>query len=491
MCVEPAQSAAIVQGAVEAAFTVISEEDFDDDLGHLVRLLELLLTHESGREVTTVQNLETIISLLSTDDPNEHGFDNTLNLLAILSSLLSREPLQEALITKNLLPRVLEVFKNTYDLAVDEDSERKDKSLVAYARQQLTEALTSAVTTFTDLFLKNYPLSSSFFATLTQNLTIIPGREDLASLACVIIGNLARNDETCTALVDREIHIPLLGVITTTTQNYSNTITELRSGMAKPNPETSGAMAVGVLHSAVGVLKNLSIPAANKPRIAAAGAFSAIREMLAIDGIGAGQVYYSAVSLGRLLVVNNPDNAKLLLSPPSSDEESVLSLFFKVYKKAEELPTKTEISRTVSALLRVIYASPPHPELLTPLLELEDTAQVVWDMLLQDKWPVVRAEGLFTLAMLSRSKEGAEAVGRVFDTEVVGKILDTPVKVERERADKENVKVLLVQLKQHGVKGAEELLAKAVNVEEEKVVEGEQVTDAEKAVEKSVEVRGD
>lgn len=466
--IEPAQEAAIVQGAVQAIFAVLSQEDLDEDLGHLVRLLEVLLTHDSGRNIPSPENLETIIKLLSTSEIDFYGFDNTLNLLAVLSSLLSVATLQEALITKSLFPRVIEIFQNTYSIAVDEDSEKKDKSLVAYARQQLTEALTTTITTFTSVFLETYPLSSPFVTSFIANLEIIPGREDIASLACVLIGNIARSAEICTTLVDLNIHVPLLSIIITVTKNYTNTIADLRSGMAKPDPETSGAMAVGVLHSAVGVLKNLSIPAVNKPRIAAAGAFPAIREMLKIDGIGAGQVYYSAVSLGRLLVVNTPENAELLLQ--SSTNSSLLSEFFDVYKKAEELPIKTEISRSVSACMRIIYGTPAHPEFLPLLLQLPDTAQVVWDMLVQDKWPVIRAEGLFTLAMLSRSKEGAEAVGAVMDPEVIQKVLENESTDDREKADRENVKVLLVQLAQHGVEVGE-MVGKAVGGSEVRVLE--------------------
>lgn len=462
---EPAQEAAIKHGAVQAVFQVLSQPDFDDDLGHLVRLLEVLVSHDSGKEIATVSDLETIINLLLADpaDPNIHGFDNTLNLLAILASLLSREALQEALITSQLFPRVFEIFSRTYSLAVDADSEKKDKSLIAYARQQLTEPLTAASTNFTDSFLTTFPLTSPFFATLTQALTITPGREDLTSIACVLIGNLARSDAICTALVQRSLHIPLLAIISTTTANYTESITALRSGMAQSTPETTGAMAVGVLHSAVGVLKNLSIAQHNKTPIAEAGAFPAIREMLRIDGIGAGQVYYSAVSLGRLLIVNNAANARLLLEDP----EPLLKQFFGVYEKVEEPPTKTEISRTIAAVLRIVYGTPGHPELLPLLIACGEVERMLWDMVLNEKFPAVRGEGWFALALLARGEEGAKRIAGILDEKVVREGLGG------KKGDRENIKVLLVQLKQAelGGEGIDELLKKAL----EEPKEGEEL----------------
>lgn len=90
-------------------------------------------------------------------------------------------------------------------------------------------------------------------------------------------------------------------------------------------------------------------------------------------------------------------------------EKPLLAEFLRIYAAAEELPTKTEIARTIAAVLRTLNTSPTSASPSTPAYpDLETTlythpiARPLWDMILQDKWPVVRSEGLFALALMAR-----------------------------------------------------------------------------------------
>lgn len=224
----------------------------------------------------------------------------------------------------------------------------------------------------------------------------------------------------------------------------------------------TGAMSVGVIHAAVGVLKNLAIPASNKRVLVETGAFRAVRRMLEMEGVGVGQVWYSAVSLGRLATVNTEPNAKELLAS-TPETQSTLSLFLKRYAEVEELPVKVEISRTIAAVLRIIYAtdSEPKKELLNGLLAHPSPAleDALWDMVTQDKYPVVRSEGWFALALFAREKEGAERVRTGFAKEMQ-LVKDT---AQGESRDRENVAVLCAGLKALGEdEGVEEILRRVV-----------------------------
>jgi hypothetical protein len=73
-----------------------------------------------------------------------------------------------------------------------------------------------------------------------------------------------------------------------------------------------------------------------------------------------------------------------------------------IYTKASELPTKTEVGRAIVAILRCNPTLPP--------TSTSGIARPLWDMVLQDKWPVVRSEGLLGLALLARNEDGRKGV---------------------------------------------------------------------------------
>jgi hypothetical protein len=292
---------------VATIFNVLSEEDFDDDLDYFVRILELLLSHDSGKAAAPVSALKTLLTPLEAED--KEGFDNTLSLISILSSLLTTQRFRNVVAKESgLFSSMLEVIEYTYDLTVDAERESKDKSLIAYARNQLIEALGEIATE--DVFLSVNPLGGHVMKFVRQWLEIQPGREELVVAACMVFGNVGRNDRVCATLVEMGIQTPLLKVIWTTAEKFEESVRrarekkdEVQDGVQVEKFPT-GAISVGVIHAAVGVLKNLAIPLINKKPLADAGVFEAIRKMLEMEGVGVGQVWYSAVSLGRLAIVN-------------------------------------------------------------------------------------------------------------------------------------------------------------------------------------------
>ena len=135
---------------------------------------------------------------------------------------------------------------------------------------------------------------------------------------------------------------------------------------------------------------------------------------------------------------------------------TLLNRFLDRYAAVEELPVKTEISRALAAVLRIIYADEPRQDLLTALLADARVEEALWDMVRQDKYPVVRSEGWFGLALLARSRPGAErvVVGLETEKELLRSVLEgTGMK------DRDNVGVLVAEVKKNcGGDVAEELL---------------------------------
>lgn len=159
----------------------------------------------------------------------------------------------------------------------------------------------------------------------------------------------------------------------------------------------------------------------------------------------------------------------LLLLPlqrSPATEPPLLAEFLRIYAAAEELPTKTEIARTIAGVLRTLNSSPTaaYPELETALYK-HSIARPLWDMVLQDKWPVVRSEGLFALALMARGAaeevwrgcgEAEEKVLRALEEKDLdnGVILVAEVKKRLEGEVEDRVDELLAGLLQKREQGA-------------------------------------
>lgn len=126
-----------------------------------------------------------------------------------------------------------------------------------------------------------------------------------------------------------------------------------------------------------------------------------------------------------------------------------MALFLKCYAEAEELPVRTEISRTIAAVLRLICAEEePNQPLLNALLSHDERVEkTLWDMVRQEKYKVVRSEGWFALALLAREPKGAARVVEHMDEELVRKALTQ--EEGGEPKDRDNVGVLVAELRKN------------------------------------------
>ena len=304
---EPSQLACITHHGVESIFAAISAPEFSEDLDFFLRILELLLAHDEGKAAAPESALETLLTAL---EVGEENFDNTLSLVSILAALLSSSRFQTLTMkTPGMFLRVMDLIERSYDIKYDADREAKDKSLIMYARSQLVEVVGEIATD--DEFRDVHPLDGEVMKRVSQWLKLRVGKEELSISACLVFGNIGRSDEACLKLVEEKVHIPLLQVIGETASKFEESVRQIREKRtpeekAKETPADQlpkGVMAVGIIHAAVGVLKNLAIPQDNKQKLVDADVFTTISQLLRMEGVGVGQVWYSAVSLGRLVTI--------------------------------------------------------------------------------------------------------------------------------------------------------------------------------------------
>ena len=215
--------------------------------------------------------------------------------------------------------------------------------------------------------------------------------------SCIMLGNLARSDSTCLAMISRfAVHEMLLDIL-------------------KVGSDTQ------VLHSVLGFLRNLGLLQENKRALGESGIIEIVSRFLTADTIT--QLSHAATSLVRQIINGSISNISILLSSLSLDEESpahsksYLSLLLSLFDKSDDVSVKVEVSRVVTAILRCLHSSQASSnprlrnELLDRLFALHPTLhQPLSMMVTQSRWPIIRSEGWFAMALASRTPAGSTAI---------------------------------------------------------------------------------
>lgn len=256
-----------------------------------------------------------------------------------------------------------------------------------------------------------YPVDSQLVNSLI--LWLSASRSQFQICSCIMLGNLARSDTVCHSMVHN------LGVH------------EILAATVK------GSSDIQVLHAALGFLRNLALPLRNKFLIGEAQVIEGVSRFWSMDFNP--QLQHSAVSLVRQLLNSSLVNVQRLLTSLSSDpdspahEKTYLSLLLSLFEKTDQVPTRVEIARAMAAIWRCLNISDPSlaPSVFNDLLHRlfsmhADIARPLAMMVTQARWPVVRSEGWFALALMARSQEGSAAVNSILqEVEVFGALVET------------------------------------------------------------------
>lgn len=194
-------------------------------------------------------------------------------------------------------------------------------------------------------------LSHPVFQTLQSWLHGPSAHANLQTAACLALGNLARSDATCVTFVrDAQVHQPLISLLARCT-----------SGETPPNAQLT--------HAVLSFLKNLAIPAGNKPQLGQLLEPNLLPKLWSTWGDSQPQTQFAAVSLGRLLLVGCPPNVRRLCAPLSADPDSPahdrsnLHVLTSLFERSDAEPTKMEAARAVATVCRILHSSPVSPVL--------------------------------------------------------------------------------------------------------------------------------
>ena len=359
--------------------------------------------------------------LLRTASEPEIEVEDLVSLVNAIVIHLRIERFQKILISQNLfevpLAMIIRSFSpqtplNTSLSIIDLSPSLRDSQ----EEDQLSSVRDSLIRTLSDVsaipeFSAKYPVGSALVKSLI--LWLSASRAQFQICSSIILGNLARSDVICSSMVhDLRVHEILAA--------------NLRE-ISEPQ----------VLHATLGFLRNLALPLGNKFLIGEAQVIEVVSRLWSADFNP--QLQYTAVGLVRQLLNSSLANVQRLLESLSSDpdspahEKTYLSILLSLFDKTDQLQTKVEIGRTMAAIWRCLNVSDPsrEPNLLHGLLHRlysmhPNIARPLAMMVTQTRWPVVRSEGWFALALMARSREGSIAVNSILQqVEIFGALVET------------------------------------------------------------------
>lgn len=339
---------------------------------------------------------ETFSLLLDLLSDAELSDDQFPSLVTCLNAYLQNEHFQQICVAGGHVKRVLSVLQNSYDVGNGALSTEEVSSLFML-RLKITQALSdiSALPLFSEL----NPLGSAVIDTLLSWLC--DPRDHLQTASCVMLGNLARDDDICKSMIqDYGVHRKLILIL---------------------ESENAGG---SVLHSALGFLKNLTIAGDNREHLGEAGVIQAVSRLWGLDSIP--QVQFMAVGLTRQVIASSVQNVSSFLTSISPDPDSpasrrtYLSLLLSLFSKTDSTPIRTEVGRTVAAVCRSLLRLDDKTEISDETRNSvhrlfsfhDDVAYPIGAMITQTEWSVVQSEGWFALALMASHPAGCPAVMR-------------------------------------------------------------------------------
>ncbi|KYK60246.1 hypothetical protein DCS_01383 [Drechmeria coniospora] len=366
---------------------------------YFCKILALLIAQEGEPLMAVPETVPTLLRL-AMSSPAKEDPDVFISFVSVAVAYLANEGLQSKLLAGNCLNLFTNAF---YHAHMNVDVKPSDDPDTVTELKKLRTALLATLADLTgnDSFESHYPLTSDVPQSFLD--WIRATSPPLQAAACLALGNISRSDQVSIALVDKHsVHLPLISLLS------SPSVTDTQ-----------------LLHLALSFLKNLAIPAQNKARLGKLLERSCVPRICNLDTLP--QVQFAAISLIRLLLLNCAEN-----------------------------PTRLEASRSIAALCRVLHSTTPlanvlpgwkevnlcasdDPGLSGPSLRQQQSCPGQTDdgkrrsvfykkhnfrgplsfLIAQEKWPTLRSEAWFVLALMSRSDDGAAVIANLLEIHTV------------------------------------------------------------------------
>ncbi|TPX71475.1 hypothetical protein SpCBS45565_g01105 [Spizellomyces sp. 'palustris'] len=302
---EQGAKGAVSTAVIRVMKTGIQELLAADGLSPLLRLLKY--KHEK------------VLHRTSAGTRYESAVDVLDALTTVLESIGENDTIQRTIVSQDLLDILLDfVDRRPEGVAVAKAGE----DLATYTEIRKTVSRIVTLVTMNDANMVDLPKKREIIDRFKQWMTngfapLDAAEEDEIRMSgALCIGNLARSDETCVALVqEHDVARALLNLLALEVSRVKQSGTELKS-------------TVKVLHAVMGSLKNLSLAAANRPIMGAMGVIPKVADLLEIPNIK--PVQYGATGvLKNLCSGDNEANVYRIISgqePPAGTNLSQCSV---------------------------------------------------------------------------------------------------------------------------------------------------------------------
>lgn len=408
-------------------------------LGQVCKILALLIAQPSEPD-SAPGNTPLVLLELATDTTFQLDLQDFMDLVNTASDYLQHSLFQECLISHPSGPSIVLVVLNHITNSVPID--REDAQLLSQMYFKLTTVLADMAAL--PSFAAAYPINSPLIISLIQLVSSAPStdsarsRPQVVSAACLILSNLAQSDVACQALVQgHSIHIPLAALL-------ANAAKSLEGSAPIPAQQTS------LTYLVLGLLRNLAIPASNKPLLGDAGILDStvLPRLWCLDA--SPQIQFTAVLLTRTIILGCVSNVRYLCRPLSPDPDSPASgksslhILLNLHNRTDNEATKMETARLVAAVCRVLHnPSVTEDQSITSLRQKfyavspDQLSGPLNYLIIQNqtpsvsttastasgnsppKYPVLRSEAWTILALMAGTPEGSEVVAQcMHDTHV-------------------------------------------------------------------------
>lgn len=411
-------------------------------IGLICKILALIITQEPEARIGSPATPRVLLSI-ATDREHPADVEDFSALTSVALAYLTHETFQASNLAS--VPLLLDAFSMSH--TVFDPSDADDPTAAAQLKQVRSafvpvladiSALPDFITVPAQGTSQSQLLEHPVLKTLQGWLRGPPEQATLQSAACLALGNVARSDATCEALVGgAAIHEPLIEILARCTG----------SGTAAGTPSNSQ-----LTHAVISFLKNLAIPAANKPALGRLLEPGLLPKLWSTWGDTQPQSQFAAVSLGRLLLVGCPPNVSRLCAPlgrdtdaPDHARRTSLHALLGLFDRSDVEPTKTEVARAVANVCRALHSASVESVLSDVWEEAPPTSSTAEThdsttgdpsspvetrranfyaahqlsfskalsfLLTQTRFPALRSEAWFVLALTSRGSASGASVAR-------------------------------------------------------------------------------
>ncbi|XP_050393873.1 rap1 GTPase-GDP dissociation stimulator 1 isoform X1 [Patella vulgata] len=268
------QEKALDNGVLDILDVCLTKHLDDEGLTNMTLLtFSSLSDSDSGREkISECAALTTLVDLLVKDKAHIH----IETILDILITLTECETIKENLASTNLSNHLIQIIQSNVGKS-DSDSQQKIKMA-----SDLMVSLLVGDKSMEMLF------GNGDGQVFVESVKWLSSENDhLKTSGALAIGNFARSDEHCRLLVENGIVEHLLKLLEVLPTDSNMTL----------------------LHAALSALRNLAIPASNKPRLLEAGVMPSVLKLANTESM---PVVFKILGVSRMLIDGQEEAAKML-----------------------------------------------------------------------------------------------------------------------------------------------------------------------------------